>query len=287
MPPDFRRQLEELNEQWFALEKQLKVYETLVGEALSPAVFSLRYAGRQMARSLLIVASETPTQAQFQELQEAITITKHYLTMSNYDIVDGVLIHIDRDVTRNLLPRYGRDTIEQSVVGFSRLLTELATCRTLVIESRGKPECRNALYDQMLSNHLPHVLTGYQEILEKENDTIMARLVDHELHLRSEKAAALFGVFIAFYFGLFAVFQLESLKFIWEATWPLWIPALIPGFYFFYVRVAWPNQARGIARRWIWPVALVTFVCVAAFGDIAFPELIAPIKNLARRWWFG
>jgi hypothetical protein len=285
VPPDFRRQLEGLSHEWFSLEEQLKRYETLVGDALSPAVFSLRYAGRQMALALLAATAEPPSEDQLDSLRDAIRLTKHYLQMSKYDIVDGVLIHIDRDLTRNLLPRYGRDVIEQSVVGLPRMLAEITICRQMVVDSRGNPQTRESLYDQMLDNHLPHVLAAYQEIAEKENDTIMARLVDHQLHLRSEKAAALFGVFAACFFGLLSVFQLDSLRPIWDVSWPLWIPAFIFGFYYLYARVAWPNQAQDIARKWRWPVGVVTFICVAKFGDLAFPGFLDSITALGRRIW--
>jgi hypothetical protein len=282
MSPEFNRQLEDLNRQWFDLEGQLKTYETVEGEALSPAVFSLRYAGRLMARCLLVATTEIPTEAQLQDLQESITVTKHYLAMTKYDIVDGVLIHIDRDLSRNLLPKYGRDAIEKAVVNFPRLMSEIAICRQLVIDSRRQPETRDNLYNQMLETHLPHVLSAYQEILDKENDTIIARLVEDELKFRSEKASALFGLFVACYFGLLTVFQIGILKDIWDVMWPLWIPAFILGFYLFYFRVTRPLASAKIRRTWGWLFGAVTFVCVAQFGDLAFPEIIAPIKALLK-----
>ncbi|HWX83859.1 MAG TPA: hypothetical protein VNZ48_09700 [Xanthobacteraceae bacterium] len=265
MPPEVRRRFEDLNQEWFDLEKQLKRYELLVGEALSPAVFSLRYAGRQMAICLEIAAAETPTTAQLAQLEDAITLTKHYLAMAKYDIVDGVLIHIDRDVKRNLLPRYGRDVIEQCVVGFPRLQSELETCRNLVTDSRGEPQARDAFYDRMLSNHLPHILNDYQELIQKENDTIMTRLVNDQLQLRSERATALFGIFVAIFFALVTLFV--DLDF-FDVLWPLCIPTFILGFYYFYLRVARPNSAPAVLHKCRWPFLFLTIFCVVLFGAL-------------------
>jgi hypothetical protein len=284
MSPELRQQLDELGQEWLDLEGQLKRYETLAGEALSPAVFSLRYAGRQMAICLRAAAADTPPPSLIEEISDAIKLTQHYLKMAKYDILDGVLIHVDRDVIRNMIPRYGHDVVASSVVNLPRLLRAIEDCRAKVIQSRSHPEQREALYDDMLANYLATLLDDYQEVLAKENESIMARKVDHELHLRSEKAAATFGIFIACYFGSIPLF-LDVFKSAWHAVWPLLIPILFLGIYYCYIRIAWPNRAGVHVRRWGPVAAVISFLCVAKFGDAVYPEAFTSLRDLFARFF--
>ncbi len=162
MPSFVQPQLDDLRTRWYFIEGKLKEMEFLGDKPAMPAVNALRYAGRQMAELIDLGRIENPTQTQQEAIVSAVAIAHDSMNIAQSDVVDAALYVLDQD-TRAMRDRYHDTLLMKHVPGFQDLLSRLAVCANLIIETRENPAVRRGHYQIILDKHFKQMLDIYRD----------------------------------------------------------------------------------------------------------------------------
>ena len=164
---EIRKEISKLHDRWFEIETKLKDFEFMAGSALTAAVFSLRYAGRQLVRIIMVASKTRKTESEIQQVIKSIEIVNHYLDMAEDDIVDGVVGVINVRL-KEWLRDHDEKSILESVPNYITLKANLEFCRKTITETRrmSSESKRREKYRELASDPVPKIAEIYKQIEE-------------------------------------------------------------------------------------------------------------------------
>lgn len=159
-------------EHWNAAEKAVKRAEQLVGSAVIPAIFELRYAGRRMieAQCLLRENTQESNDKALKRLQDA----SYNCQRAAHDAMDAsvatISIHL-RDLEKKLSPK----KIVKAFPKYPDLLNALDAVQLRIQAARENREERNDIYANLGEEEFELLEVIYREFKKSPNVLKIAR----------------------------------------------------------------------------------------------------------------
>ncbi len=156
-----------LLDRWKSVESSIKEAEQISSEEQIPAINELRYAARQLFNAFLYFDNPDLTKEEKEKINNRITVADQYLHNAEHDISDSIVTFYDH-VCIDAEDRYGRSVITTHFPQFPSFRETIRECKRLVVESRRNYELRGDNYTKIRENHIPHLLSMHDALLDAQ-----------------------------------------------------------------------------------------------------------------------
>lgn len=164
-----RSVLDRARDQWDKTERIIKLGETVAGEAVTPAIFELRYAGRRLID--LVRASLDGDAVNNDELHAYLVEVEQFCLRAQHDAVDGIVGHLNARL-RFMEREFGVALLFKHFPQYGETNVKLDQLAALIVESRGDRGGRRDIYDKMQDIELPDLIKKISELNRSENALI-------------------------------------------------------------------------------------------------------------------
>jgi hypothetical protein len=170
---------------WKEIEASIKQAEQISSEAQIPAINELRYASRQVFNAIVYLDNDNLSKDEQENINRRIIVAEQYLHNAEHDISDSIVTFY-RQVIADVEERHGRNVITTHFPLFPLFREHIKECERLILETRGNYELRGSNYAQIRTNHIPHLLSLHDELID-------AQVSAEEERQRTERAIQIAG----------------------------------------------------------------------------------------------
>lgn len=174
--------LEKLIFEWNLTEEYIKLAEQVVGDAVIPSIYELRYAGRKVVESF---SKECDEENRKKLLEDAIFDCYR----ARHDSIDAATT-IMIETLDNATDKLGADIILRYYGSIKELLEKLNKVRMDIATSRRNRLKRDIIYDNIRKHDLPDIVELYNKF--KSSEKLMLEAAKKERRWKSLNIA--FGV---------------------------------------------------------------------------------------------
>lgn len=152
--------LRDIQKEWNKAEAAIKQSEQVALAVSIPAITELRYAGRRLVDALDL-AHNNGDDEKIRALLEDARFCCH---RAQHDAIDAAIAKIGIDLD-DLTSKLGFEAVIQSYPEFRDLYADFGCSRAKIVNSRGKRDDRNGIYDAITSVDLPSLVGRYDKLM--------------------------------------------------------------------------------------------------------------------------
>jgi len=156
-----RQQLREIATLWNKVELRAKLAVQIRFEVVIAAVNEMRYAGRRLVDTLLLIEDGAPAE----EINRELNITKNYLINADHDITDAILFFIHKRIARTI-DQHGFQATAKHLPDFTTVYPQVRDANEAIRGSRADRQSRSAAYDKLADDYVPLICAFYDKLIK-------------------------------------------------------------------------------------------------------------------------